>query len=1644
MKKIIQLIIIISFASLIASCSGNVFDKYQKTREDRIVPGPVIDRSAPSISTAEAIDADRIRITFNENVDPVSAAVLANYHIQGINRVIVQSIELPSADTVDLVLWTDNSDYRMKSGIPYTLLVQNVADESLNTINYRTFNFIGKGWVVATMTSDVPASTNSETANITVAGENIVGYQYSIDNGPWSQEYSAAAPIALTGLVEGAHELRVIGKHTDGSWQEINYSSKLNWTVDLTPPEVRIASAPDAITEETDVSFVFNGTDVAAYKYLLESTDVPLTSTWSDEAPSTETLSLVDLDAGSYTISIIGKDTAGNWQLEIDAMVYNFRVIDSGQVVIVLSDLPDEKSHADDAEITVGGLGAYYYAYSIDGSDWSSLNALAIPLELSGLSQGSHILRVRGADLSAVLQPEEDAVEYAWSIDNIAPTALLENLPATESSDRSAYITVTGDEIVQYRFKLDGSSWSGYYDVTDPIEINSLTEGSHTLEVSAVDEFGNEQSDQIALTEHTWTIDITAPGASLSGTPVALSNIDSIDITVGGTDVTGYKYKLDTGAWSAERTIAEHIDLTSLAETSHQLLVIGRDLAGNWQEIDAPTTISWTIDATAPTASLSNVPADPTPMTDISVIVGGPGVTAYKYSLDDASPDWGAKIEADIAVPIAAAGLSETTHNLYVIARDAAGNWQTDGDRTVVTWTVDTTVPEAVLSGTPAAYTTSTSASITVGGTGVDFYRYRVDYEPSWSADIPVSTTIDLSGLADGAHAVYVVGHRGSQWQPTAAPTIHYWTVDTTAPTAELNNKPNDVTNETEISITVGGIGVTHYKYSLDDASPVWGALPEIDAATPITETGLSETTHNIYVIARDAAGNWQADGDRTSYSWEVNTSSAVATLANEPTGTTSMTSADILVGPLTLEGYKYRYSTDGSAPDDEVWSPILPIEQHIIISSLPDATIILEVIGKDIYGNWQEEVDATTRTWTIDTSLPTALLTGLPSEQTTSTGLDITVGTDSGSAPVVSYKYKLDEGAWQDGGDADNGIDVLTHINASSLADGYHRIYVIGRSASGMWQSISNASSFTWKIDSSAPTASLTNTPPDGGDTTNTYVNITVGGDGVVAYKYAFDDASPDWGLITEQDVSSTIARSDLVAGNSYTLKVIGRDSIGNWQTVETDLAWNVVFIEAPKTNSDQYESDILVSFTWDNPVNTNNVEIQIAGAKADGTADFDNPLYQSVIGNVENYNYIADTEANGSRYFARIKVQDVSSNWSVSWGEASDGVDITGSISGLVKDSTGALIEGATITLRYMDDNSIVQTTGSTPVDVTTTTLADGSFIIENAAAGTNRYRLVCEIDTRNTVKNNVTVVAGENTDVGVLYLVPSGASQGDITGTVVDANTADMIDGATVTVYGWNVGLGDFTVAGTTTTSGGSFTVSNVPAGTYSVIISNDYYFDLTVDNVSVNGLRDIGRQAICEVLAEPALRVIVLWGPTPEDIDLHLVGPTTIGDTDTGSPNDRFHVFWSSHKTWDEVLGDYIAGDGDSFSNGDTTGTKSTASLVQDITSGGYGPEAINLYRHGSVQYPRGVYTFTVHNWDGDPWVPDGYSITMRVYDALGMAREINFPVTGWTGANPRYWKAAKIDIQGIGRSKRKIHVVNQFGSLDYSSKSSMDW
>jgi len=187
------------------------------------------------------------------------------------------------------------------------------------------------------------------------------------------------------------------------------------------------------------------------------------------------------------------------------------------------------------------------------------------------------------------------ATQFSITYDTVASDVTLTNAPSSPTSEISANITVGGEGVATYKYKLDEGSYGSFVSVETHITLSGLTDGEHTLLVIGKDTAGNEQT---VATSAAWTVDTEASTAVLTGSPANPTNATGGTITVGGEGVIAYKYKLDGEDYGDETVIATPIALSGLTAGSHTLSVIAKDAAGNWQE--TATTHTWTIDTTAP------------------------------------------------------------------------------------------------------------------------------------------------------------------------------------------------------------------------------------------------------------------------------------------------------------------------------------------------------------------------------------------------------------------------------------------------------------------------------------------------------------------------------------------------------------------------------------------------------------------------------------------------------------------------------------------------------------------------------------------------------------------------------------------------------------------------------------------------------------------------------------------------------------------------------------------------------------------------------------------------------------------------------------------------------------------------------------
>lgn len=274
------------------------------------------------------------------------------------------------------------------------------------------------------------------------------------------------------------------------------------------------------------------------------------------------------------------------------------------------------------------------------------------------------------------------------------PRATLSRLPKNITNETAYAISVGGIGVKQYRYKLDYHAWSDETPVDQPIGIPLNADGGHVLSVTGgnIDNIWQKEND---ATVFKWTVDTAPPVAEMSNAPTGTIGAASIDITVGGADVTAYRYMLDDNEWSSVFPVSANVTAQHLAPGDHTLHVIGADAAGNWQEEADAAKSNWSIDAKIPTAKLTGLPPTVTNRDSVKIMVkaaqGSPVINEYAYTIDDGAT-W---TRGTVSDPIELSGL-EGEYTLYV---NGFGNemWQDNADgrttdsATTHKWRVDRT-----------------------------------------------------------------------------------------------------------------------------------------------------------------------------------------------------------------------------------------------------------------------------------------------------------------------------------------------------------------------------------------------------------------------------------------------------------------------------------------------------------------------------------------------------------------------------------------------------------------------------------------------------------------------------------------------------------------------------------------------------------------------------------------------------------------------------------------------------------------------------------------------------------------------------------------------------------------------------------------
>ncbi len=170
----------------------------------------------------------------------------------------------------------------------------------------------------------------------------------------------------------------------------------------------------------------------------------------------------------------------------------------------------------------------------------------------------------------------------------------------------------------------------------------------------------------------------------VSGLPVSPTPRSDIDLMVGGELVDFYRFRINNGAWSSERSIADPLPVRNTNEMV-VLDLLSRSANGPYPSIEEALRLEWTVDPTATDWQISGLPPHTTHASSLHATVHGTGFDLFRWTINDGFY----RAEAALGTAFSLSGLEEGEHTLAFIKPDGAGDWSIDAPDGTYTWTVD-------------------------------------------------------------------------------------------------------------------------------------------------------------------------------------------------------------------------------------------------------------------------------------------------------------------------------------------------------------------------------------------------------------------------------------------------------------------------------------------------------------------------------------------------------------------------------------------------------------------------------------------------------------------------------------------------------------------------------------------------------------------------------------------------------------------------------------------------------------------------------------------------------------------------------------------------------------------------------------------
>lgn len=621
--------------------------------------------------------------------------------------------------------------------------------------------------------------------------------------------------------------------------------------------------------------------------------------------------------------------------------------------------------------------------------------ALSIPLSFQNCGS-QYKLATGESDLAslaalAVPQIQFSAVPAAYNTRQVVLTFSIPNIEADKIKSVSCQLgTLAATDCLQ-----------------KSIVLNDLQDGDYQLKV-VVETTAGIKSELAQL----FRVDATAPVITVINKPLAVTNQTNSQVSFGTTDnlsgLNQVECSFDNGAFAA---CLSPVLNTALAQGAHSLKIRASDRAGN---VSAVTSVDWQVDLVAPAITFSQTPLALTNQTTANFTFASANAVTYECQLDNVA-------FAACTSPRALTGLTAGAHAFRVRGTSAAGNVS---DVAQFLWTVDLTPPTVTLAQMPPAITNATTATFVFSGTNAQTYECQLDNAAFTACTSPTN----YANLAAGNHTFRLRGTSAAGNVSTVA--MHSWQVDLTAPTVNLTQTPQPLTNQTTAQFVFSSGNVVNFECQLDN-----GAFAV--CTSPRALTGLAAGAHVFRVRGTSAAGNVS---QAAVFNWTVDLTAPVVTLTqNPPALTTSNTASFAFLSTIPAT---FECQLDNAA--------FTACPNSITYNALAAGAHVFRVRGTSAAGNSSVPVAFN---WTVDLTPPVVALGPVP-PLTTSRSIAISFsGTNS-----ARFECRLDAAAF---------AACTSPFSLTNLADGSHTATIRSFSAAG---AVSNVAVAAWVVDTAVP----------------------------------------------------------------------------------------------------------------------------------------------------------------------------------------------------------------------------------------------------------------------------------------------------------------------------------------------------------------------------------------------------------------------------------------------------------------------------------------------------------------------------------------------------------------------------------------------